>query len=152
MKYIKHLIATSALLLTLVACSEKEEDDAADVVATPTAPVAKATLSTWSVSNGAWSFRLADGGSNLQGTNFSMTIRFSDNSEVRCPNANLAGSEANGTYDSGTCSLFPGPTDPDNMAEVVGTAVFQTGGIGTYENNGSTLELCKFNGSCSTYQ
>lgn len=151
MKHIKHLIATSALLLTLVACNEKEEDDAADVVATP-APTTKATLSTWSVSNGAWSFLLADGGSNLQGTNFSMTIRFSDTSEVRCPNAVLAGSEANGTYDSGTCSLFPGPTTPDNMAEVVGTAVFQTGGVGTYENNGSSLELCKFNGSCSTYE
>lgn len=151
MKYIKHLIATSALLLTLVACSEKEDDDAADVGATP-APTTKATLSTWSVSNGAWSFLLADGGSNLQGTNFSMTIRFSDNSEVRCPSAVLAGSEANGTYDSGTCTIFPGDTTPDNMAEVVTAAVFQTGGVGTYENNGSRLELCKFNGSCSTYE
>lgn len=149
MKYIKLLIATSALLLTLVACNEKEEDKKNPVVSVPDT---KATLSTWSVSNGAWSFLLGQGGSNLQGTNFSMTIRFSDNSEVRCPNAMLAGSEANGTYNSGTCTIFPGDTTPDNMAEVVTAAVFHTGGTGTYENTGTRLTLCKANSSCSTYQ
>ncbi len=122
-------------ILALVACNKKEEDD--DAV---TPPAHKDTLSAWLVlPSNAWGPRLDAGSANLSGTPFVLAHKMSDTSEVQCLTI-LAGSEANGTWDSSACTV-PGV---GSMADTVGIVPFTTtGGGGTYTNDGTTLTLCR---------
>jgi hypothetical protein len=106
----------------------------------------KAVLSSWATSNAAWAIRLDLSGSNITGTPFSLTIKFSDTSEIHCT-ATLNGTESTGSYTVASCTA-PGTS---SMADSVGGSTFQTGGAGTYVNNGSSFYWCRANNACFTY-
>lgn len=111
----------------------------------------KATLSSWHVSNSAWAMRF-DVAGNTSGANFTLTVKFSDNSEIHCTNTQMAGTSTSGTYNAGTCSDVGGGTyGTPYMSTSTGASTFDTGGAGTYSNTGSTLILCKNNSTCNTY-
>ncbi len=55
--------------------------------------------------NDLWATRLDLNGANLSGT-FTIVFKFADAGEVTCVNTVLAGSERNGSYQKGACSVY----------------------------------------------
>ncbi|MDG0816781.1 hypothetical protein [Bdellovibrio svalbardensis] len=137
------LISIFTLGLT-TGCLEK----AAEEPSTDSGTTNKATLSSWATANAAWAIRLDLAGANITGTPFTLTIKFSDNSETHC-SATINGTEASGSYNvSGCASTTPGS---GSMSDSTGGAAFNTGGAGTYVNNGASFYWCRANSSCFTY-
>jgi hypothetical protein len=101
-------------------------------------------LSTWSISNQAWSIGLGSG--NLNGSAFSGTITYSDSSTCSCT-VEMDGNLGSGTYISSGCY------NPLGTTGMAGSTCgdFDTSGTGSYTNSGSTLQLCDSSGSCMTY-
>lgn len=135
-------------ILTLVSCNKKEKAD--DTVTPPTLDN-KDTLSSWDISTGGWQMRLDLNGANLQGTPFTMVIKFADNGEVHCVNTILAGSEGAGTYETGACT----DAFPSTMATSVTGVPFESVGPthGTYTNDGTNMIVCKNGtGNCFTWE
>jgi hypothetical protein len=104
----------------------------------------KAVLSSWATSNAAWAIRLDLNGANLDGTSFTLVVKFSDNSETWCTNSYLAGDQSTGTYNTGTCTGHGGMSNSSPSS-------FETGGVGSYTKSGSTFQFCKHDTSCYTY-
>lgn len=146
MKLTNILITCS--LLFLVSCVQNDGLAPSTSGSGGTTAAAKATLSSWDTGNGAWQIRLDLNGANKDGTPFTLIVKFSDTSETSCANSSLSGTEDFGTYTTGACTVNPAPA---SMSNIVGAAPFQTGGAGTYTNNGGSITLCKANTACSTY-
>lgn len=94
---------------------------------------------------GLWTLRLDMNGANLSGTPFPMIVKFADNGEVTCANTILAGSEGNGSYQTGACTV----TFASAMATTTGGATFEQQGMGgTYTNSGIGFEFCRNVANC----
>lgn len=128
----------------LVACGNDKSNNNSDGASAATSH-SKSLLTAWYVANQAWGVRLDVGGANRSGTPFTLVFKFSDTTETQCTGT-MTGSEASGTYDAASC-VDAGT----GMSDSVGGAVFETGGVGSYTNDGSTLSLCKANTSCLEY-
>ncbi len=133
------LLAFFLFTLMLISCNTKEKKSSI-------VTVNKDTLSSWALENGAlWTLRLDMNGANLSGTPFSMLVKFADSGEVTCLNTILAGSEGNGSYQTGVCSV----TFASAMANGVGGVAFEQQGMGgTYTNTGTTFEYCRNVANC----
>lgn len=140
----KILIVLSSLVLLLGVGCKKDETAAAAAAANGGGGASKTMLSSWAVSNAAWATRL-DLNANLTGATFRLIIKMSDNTEVWCDNTYFTGSNDLGTY-----SVPNGCVSHGGMSAAITTA-YESGGVGSYTNTGSSMTLCKFNGSCSTY-
>jgi hypothetical protein len=145
------ILALTLALLALISCNKKDDDDDDDDGDTINTPDSKETLSSWNIGNGSFYARLDLNGANLSGTPFTMVFKYADNSEVQCTNTIMAGSEANGSYQNSGCSSTGGMATSAGGA-VNGSGWFPTGGVGTYENNGTTLKLCRNSGGCNEYE
>ena len=142
----KSLISKTALGLIILAfnfgCKETTEE------VTAPSESGKVLLSSWAVSNQAWAIRLDLSGANSTGSSFSMTIKFSDTSETHCT-AVITGDDVSGVYNISACaSTTPGS---GSMSDVVGGPAFETGGNGTYSNDGTDFTWCRANTACFTY-
>jgi hypothetical protein len=105
-------------------------------------------LSSWSIKPyGAWSARL-DVNANLSGTPFTLLYKFADTSEITCT-ATMTGSEASGTLSTSACAVGGAV---GSMADQTGTSFAETGGTGSYSNDGSTLLLCRASTTCNDYE
>jgi uncharacterized protein YceK len=143
--YFRMLLVSMLTLGLTTGCLEKAADEASTEKDTPTS---KATLSSWATANAAWAIRLDLTGANITGTAFTLVVKFSDSSETHC-SATISGTEASGSYYvSGCASTTPGS---GSMSDTVGGSAFQTGGAGTYVNNGTTFYWCRANAACFTY-
>jgi hypothetical protein len=108
----------------------------------------KVMLSAWAVANSSFSYRLdtaSSSGANLSGTPFTVVVKYSDNSEVHCASSSFSGTETSGSYDIANCTAIG-----SGMCTSSPTS-FESGGAGTYSNNGTTLTLCKADTTCYTY-
>ncbi|MBC7429355.1 MAG: hypothetical protein H7336_12125 [Bacteriovorax sp.] len=142
------LVTLFITLTTAFGCKKQATSATATTTATATS---KATLSSWHTSNSAWAIRL-DLAANTSGSNFTLIVKFSDNSEIHCSSTQMSGTSTSGTYNAGTCvNAFGGTFGNPNMSTTTGAATFDTGGAGSYSNSGSALTLCSNGGSCSTY-
>ncbi len=139
---LKMLLVAGLVTSTLTACEETAETPSTGGGGSTN----KAVLSSWATSNAAWAIRLDLSGANITGTPFTLTIKFSDTSEIHCT-ATLNGDESTGTYTVASCTA-PGTS---SMADSVGGSTFQTGGTGSYVNNGSSFYWCRANNACFTY-
>ncbi len=138
------LVVLSLILTLNFACKKK---DAAAAVSSGSDTTSKATLSSWHVANSAWSVRLDLNSANLNGTNFTLVYKYSDNSEVHCSNTQMTGQSDTGTFNiTGSCT---GP-GTGSMADS-GPTNFETVGVGSYSNDGTVLKLCLHSGSCISY-
>lgn len=108
----------------------------------------KDTLSSWTLQpTTLWSARLDINGANLNGSPFTIVYKFLDGGETTCPNTIMAGSEGNGSYQTGTCAVTVGTA----MSSGTLPSSFQSSG-GTYVNDGTTLKICRFGTSgCQEY-
>ncbi len=139
MNKINKLLSLLLVTLTLFSCNAKDKKSS---IITAN----KDTLSSWTLTGGGlWKLRLDLNGANLSGTPFSMLVKFADNGEVTCLNTILAGSEGNGSYQTGACSV----TFASSMATTTGGVAFeQQGAGGTYTNDGTTFEFCRNVANC----
>lgn len=141
------MVMKSVLLLTLasllvISCQKKEADDSPVGNGHTTV---KDTLSHWKIGNEAWGYKL-DVNANLDGTTFTLIIKYADNSELQCANSKMFGGQSSGTYE------LPGPCVATGGMAVGQETVFTFVGVGSYANSGSALEICRpGGGSCLDY-
>jgi hypothetical protein len=147
MKLTNIIIACS--LFFLVSCVQNDGvAPSTSATGGTTASTPKATLSSWAVANSAWAMRLDINGANIDGTPFTLIVKFADNSETQCTNTVLNGNEYSGSYYTGTCTVNPVNT---TMSYGTTAAAFKTTSTGTYTNNGGSITLCGGGIGCSTY-
>ncbi|WP_413583193.1 hypothetical protein [Bdellovibrio sp. HCB288] len=137
---VKMILILGLTISTLTACEEQAAEPSTGGSAN------KAVLSSWATANSAWAIRLDLSGANITGSQFTMTVKFSDTSEIHC-DATMNGTESTGSYTVSNC-VAPGTS---SMADSVGGSTFHTNGAGSYVNNGSSFYWCRANNACFTY-
>ncbi|MDO9181135.1 MAG: hypothetical protein Q7U04_01940, partial [Bacteriovorax sp.] len=140
-----NLLITCFLVFIFSCVQNSGEAPTTSSSGTTTSAGHKAMLSSWAISNSSFFVRLDLNSANLNGSTFVLIIKYSDTSEVWCSGAYLSGDEDAGTYNTTACVSHNGGMSSSNPT------TFQTGGVGSYTNDGTTLKLCPNSGSCLSF-